>query len=118
MLVLIVIGGMGADAIMGGARSVGDILVVITLILTLAYVLDLLEDRVPFLRRLMRQRETRLVENGRLLRRNMRRELITEDELKAVLRREGIDDFSLVKSATSEADGDISIIKRDAAGQK
>jgi uncharacterized membrane protein YcaP (DUF421 family) len=117
MLVLIVIGAMGADAIMGGSHSVGDILMMIAIVLIWAYVLDLLEDRVPLVRRLMRHKHTHLIENGKLLRRNMRQEMITQDEIEAVLRREGVEDFSHVKLATLEADGDISVVKKENESQ-
>jgi len=73
-------------------------------------ILDLLETRVPALSRLFRESETVLIDNGRLMRRNMRSELVTEDELMAVLRKEGIDDPAAVQSACLEADGEISVI--------
>lgn len=40
-----------------------------------------------------------LVKDGRMLRRNMRHELITEDELMSQLRHQGRDDLKLVKRA-------------------
>jgi uncharacterized membrane protein YcaP (DUF421 family) len=51
-----------------------------------------------------------LVKNGQLLRRNMRRELITEDELLSKLRQQGVDDLSEVKEAFMEGDGQISVV--------
>jgi uncharacterized membrane protein YcaP (DUF421 family) len=47
----------------------------------------------------------------------MRREMITEEELIAVLRKEGIDDPSMAQSACLEADGEISVIKKEEARQ-
>ena len=110
MLTLIVIGGMATDAIMGGSTSIGDILLLIGIVLAWGYVLDLMEFRVPALSRLLREPETVLVENGQLLRRNMRSEMVTEDELMSVLRKQGISDLSGVRSACLEADGEISVI--------
>jgi uncharacterized membrane protein YcaP (DUF421 family) len=49
----------------------------------------------------------RLVKNGRLLRKNMRQELITEDELMSHLRRVGINDLAEVAEAHMEGDGSI-----------
>jgi uncharacterized membrane protein YcaP (DUF421 family) len=112
LLTLIVIGGIGTDAIMGGSTSVGDLLLMVGLVLAWGYLLDILEYRFPFLQRLLRDRQTTLVEDGRMLRRNMRREMVTEEELMAVLRKEGIEELSLVQSACLEADGEISIMKR------
>ena len=114
LLALIVIGGIGTDAIMGGSTSVGDILLLIAIIVFWACLLDALEYRFPAVRRLMRDRQTPLIDKGRLIRRNMRREMVTEEELMAVLRKEGIDDPAMVKSAWLEADGEISVIRKRA----
>jgi len=43
----------------------------------------------------------------------MRKEFITEEELKTQLREEGIDDIAKVKSALLEGDGNISVIPYD-----
>ena len=113
ILTLVIIGGLGTDAIVGGSTSAGDILLLIVLVVGWSYLLDSLEYRVPAVRRLLRDRQSTLIEDGRLMRRNMRRELVTEQELMAVLRKEGIDDPARVKSARMEADGEISVIKKD-----
>jgi uncharacterized membrane protein YcaP (DUF421 family) len=52
-----------------------------------------------------------LVKNGRMIRRNMNKELITEDEIQTHLRQQGIEDISEVKLTHLEADGEFSIIK-------
>ncbi len=113
LLTLIVIGGVGTDAIMGGSTSVADSLLMITIIVGWAFVLDALEYRFPAVQRLLRDRQTILIDKGRLVRRNMRREMVTEQELMAVLRKEGIDDPELVRSACLEADGEISVIRNE-----
>jgi len=112
LLTLIVIGGMATDAIMGGSTSIGDLLLMIVMVLGWSYMLDFLEHRLPFFRWVFRDRETSLIEDGRMLRRNMRREMVTEEELLAVLRKEGIEDVSAVQMACMEADGEISVVKR------
>ena len=116
MLTLIVIGGLATGAITGGSSSVGEILLMVGLIVAWGYVMDMLEYRFPSLRRALRDRQTLLIQDGRFLRGNMRREMITEEELMTVLRKEGIDDPLMVQSACLEADGDISLIKKDVAG--
>ena len=55
----------------------------------------------------------KLIENGRMLRRNMREEFVTVEELKAQLRENGVEDCKDVKAAYMEADGCISIIRRN-----
>jgi uncharacterized membrane protein YcaP (DUF421 family) len=59
-----------------------------------------------------------LVRNGRVLHRNLRREFVTLDELMSKLRTQGIDDLSLVKRASIEGDGKISIITFDRPSQR
>jgi uncharacterized membrane protein YcaP (DUF421 family) len=113
MLTLIVIGTLATDAIIGEGSSLADKLVMIGIIVAWSYLLDLLEYRVPALRRLLRDRQTILVDRGKMVRRNMRREMVTEEELMAVLRKEGIDDLASVRSACMEADGEISVIAGD-----
>jgi uncharacterized membrane protein YcaP (DUF421 family) len=112
MLILIIVGTMGADAITGGSESVGDLLLMTVMVLAWGYVLDLLEFHFPFVRRLMRHEQTLLIKDGRYLRKNMRRELVTEEEMLSVMRTEGIKSVSEVSAAVLEADGEISILKR------
>lgn len=112
MLILIVIGGIGADAIVGAGVTVGDRLLCIALVLGWGYLFDVLEYRVPFFRRVMRQPQSLLVQDGRLQRRNMRQEMVTEEELMAALRKEGVAELSEVASSWMEADGEISVVKK------
>ena len=63
----------------------------------------------------MRDPKLKLIENGRMLRRNMRTELVTVEELMAQLREEGLQDCKRVKAAYMEADGSISIIRTSKA---
>ncbi|MGD9617930.1 MAG: DUF421 domain-containing protein [Alphaproteobacteria bacterium] len=113
IITLVVIGGMATDAIMGGSETVTDVLLMIGMIVFWSYVTDAIEFYFPSLGRFLRDRQTTLIRNGRLLRRNMERGLITEDEPMAMLREEGASDLSMVQSACLEADGRISVIKKN-----
>ncbi len=115
MLILIVVGSIGADAVTGGSHSIGDLLLMVAIVLVLGFGLDYLEYHVPLFRRMMRHKQSLLMRQGRLLRSNMRRELVTEEEIKAVLRNQGITSFAEVETAVLEADGDISIVRRQAS---
>lgn len=113
MLTLIVIGTLATDAIIAEDSTLADKLVMIGFIVVWSYLLDFIEYRVPAVRGLLRDQQTILVDRGKMVRRNMRREMVTEDELRAVLRKEGIDDLASVRSACMEADGEISVIADD-----
>lgn len=112
MLVLIVVGTLGATAITGGSDSFAELVLTIGIVLTMGYVSDLLEYKFPSFRRVMRHGETYLIRHGKLDRRNMRREMVTEEELMSALRIHGIGRVAEVKSAVMEADGEISILMR------
>jgi uncharacterized membrane protein YcaP (DUF421 family) len=86
------------------------------LIATLAgwnYLLDLLSFHFPAIRRVVQPAPLVLIQDGKIQRKAMRRELITTEELKSKLREQGIEDFSEVKMAHLEEDGEISILRND-----
>lgn len=51
-----------------------------------------------------------LVMNGRIIRENMAQQLITQDELMSILRKQGVQKLNEVKLAFMEPDGSISVI--------
>lgn len=99
--------GINADAfsVVGGAISVATVLL-------WTYVIEWLQYHVPWVERLIREPKLRLIADGKLVRRNMRAELITFEELMAQLREQGVEDCAQVKAAYVEADGSISILCR------
>jgi uncharacterized membrane protein YcaP (DUF421 family) len=62
-----------------------------------------------------------LVKDGRVLQRNLRQELITEEELMSELRQQGVDNVAEVKRCYLEGDSHFSVItggSKRAGGQK
>jgi uncharacterized membrane protein YcaP (DUF421 family) len=53
----------------------------------------------------------KLIKDGQMLFQNMRKEMITADELNSQLRQQGIEGCHEVKDAYIEGDGRISVIK-------
>lgn len=113
MLILVIIGTLGTDAIIAESSTMADKLVMIGCIVLLGYVVDAVEYWVPGFSKLLRDKPTTLIEKGRMIRRNMRHEMVTEEELIATLRKAGIENIGSVRSACMEADGEISVIKQD-----
>ncbi len=56
-----------------------------------------------------------LVDDGRIVWRNLRRELLTRSDLMEQLRAQGIADLGEVKQCRLEPDGRLSVLKREAA---
>ena len=74
-----------------------------------------LSYRFKPIERLLAPAPLTLIENGRMNRRNMRKELITEEELRSQMRQQGVNEFEEVKRACLEATGEISVVKIDAS---
>jgi len=68
--------------------------------------------RLPGVQRGLAGRATLLVNNGHVIRENLNRELITEDELLAALREHGCVSPADVALAVLEVDGSISVVRR------
>jgi uncharacterized membrane protein YcaP (DUF421 family) len=116
ILVIVLIADAAQNAMADNYHSVADGLLLVLVIIGWAYALDRLAFRFPVVARVVKPRPLPLVKDGHMQRRNMRQELITEDELWAHLRRQGVDDLQKVKLAVMESDGTISVIEAD--GQK
>jgi uncharacterized membrane protein YcaP (DUF421 family) len=52
-----------------------------------------------------------LIKDGKIMRRNLRQELLTVDDLLGQLREQGVHDVSEVKRSFIESDGHLSVIK-------
>lgn len=112
MLVLVLIADAAQNAMANDYHSVPDGLLLVGTIIGWSYALDWLGYHVPAIQRFVYPPPLPLVRDGKLLRRNMRRELITEEELMSQLRQNGIDSLDQIEQACMEGDGQISFVKR------
>jgi uncharacterized membrane protein YcaP (DUF421 family) len=111
LLVLVIIADAAQNAMADDYHSIPDGVVLVATIIFWSWFLDWLGYRVPRLQRFVHPPPLPLVKNGRLLRRNMRDELLTEDELMSQLRLQGVADLGEVREALIEGDGRISVVK-------
>ena len=116
MIALVIVGSLAADAIMGGISALPDILLMILVIISWDYLSNLAEFHFPRFRGVAQDSPTLLVYQGVLLRENLRKEKLTEQELAASLRIQGIDDIADVQQAILEVDGQISVVARQRDG--
>jgi uncharacterized membrane protein YcaP (DUF421 family) len=113
ILVIVLIADAAQNAMAGTYTSVPDGLVLVFTIVFWSWALDWATYRIPFLRPLILPASLVLVRDGRLLRKNMAREMISEDELWSQLRLHGIDDLSRVREARIESEGTVSVVTQD-----
>lgn len=97
----------------GGSISVSNGFVTILTVVAWNYLLNTVAWHIPAVERWTLPQPLKIVDEGKMLPRNMRREFITKQELLSQLREEGIEDVSNVKSAYIEGDGNISVIPYD-----
>lgn len=114
LLVLVIIADAAQNAMAGEYTTITEGMVLIATVMGWNVFIDGLVYRFPFARRLLQQRALCLVHNGRIQQHNLRKEFLSEDELRAKLREKGIRDPSEVERAYLEADGELSVLKRRA----
>jgi uncharacterized membrane protein YcaP (DUF421 family) len=113
LLVLVIIADAAQNAMSSDYKSVTDGMVLIGTIIGWSLLLNFLSYRYKFFRRVTMPHPICLVKDGVRQKENLRRELITEDELKEMLRQHEVDDIGEVKRAYLEPDGQITVLKKD-----
>ena len=114
-LFVVILGDAAQNGMIGSATSATDGMVLIATLIFWSYMLDFMSFRFSVVRRFTAAPRLCLVREGRMQRKNMRREFITDDELHAKIRQEGVEDIASVKLMYLEADGEISVIRQDGA---
>ena len=110
LLLITLIADASQNAMAGAYTSIPNGIVLASTIIFWSYTFDWLGYRFEWFRRLTEPSPLPLIQDGKLLRRNLRQELITEDEVKSQLREQGLEDWAQVKEAFMESDGHISVI--------
>ena len=115
MLFVVMLGGLAGDAVKGKTDSVTDLLLMIATVMLWVVAVDWLSYRWGWFHFLAQDSPTCLVRDGRILRKNLRREMISEEDLMTQLRRQDVDNIAHVREAILEADGSISVVKLEGA---
>lgn len=110
LLLITLIADASQNAMAGGYNSILSGIVLVCTIMFWSYLFDWLGFRFPWFARLVEPAPLPLIKDGKPLRRNMRRELITDEELMSQLREQGLDDVAKVKEAYIESSGHISVV--------
>jgi uncharacterized membrane protein YcaP (DUF421 family) len=113
VIALVIVGDLAGHAIVGEAKAIPDVLLLVVVVIFWDYMFNLLEYYFPRLRRAAQDSPTLLIHNGYLLRENLRKEKLTEEELAANLRKYGVLDIGKVKQAVLETDGQISVVENE-----
>ena len=111
LLVIVVLADAAQNAFSSDYRSLTEGVLLVMTIVFWDYALDRLSYRYPAVRHFIHSSPLLLVRKGKLVRQNLRKEALTDQELRSHLRQQGVENLSEVKSAYLEDDGQISVIR-------
>lgn len=114
-VVILLISNAVQNSMNGGDNSLAGGLVLAGALIALSMLVSWLSFRSPLLSRVFEGTPTLLVHKGKVIRRHMDRERLTDGDLKVLLRKHGVHDFHLVDDAILEADGSLSITTKGSA---
>lgn len=109
-IVTIALGSTLATVLLNSDIVLVEGLVALALLIALQYAITWLSVRSPRFQALVKAEPTLLMRDGRFLRGAMRIERITEEEILASLRSQGIADPAQAQAVVLETDGTISIL--------
>jgi uncharacterized membrane protein YcaP (DUF421 family) len=112
ILILVIIADAAQNGMSGEYKSVTEGAILVGTIIFWNMAIDWVNFRVPALRPWLEPPPMLIIQDGRILHRNLRQEYVSEDELKSKLREKGIKEYSEVAEAHMESDGSVSVIKR------
>jgi len=110
LLVIVVIADAAQSGMAGESKSITEALLLVTTIVLWDWFLDWLGFKSKFAAGILEPDKLTLIKNGRILRKNLEKEMITEDELMSQLRQQSIENIKDVKECCLESNGKFSII--------
>lgn len=112
LLVVVLIADAAQNAMSANYRSITEGVVLVSTIIAWDYLFDWLGFRFPALNEILRPRALLLIKHGRVQARNLRQEMISEEELLGELREQGVENIKDVKYSYMESNGHISVVKK------
>ena len=113
-LIFIILIAEAAAHSLGDYTTVTDGFIVILTLVIWNFLVNLLSYHYPKIEKLVSAPPIQIIRDGKLLRRNMRKEYITEEELMDHLRKQEIEEVDQVKAAFVESEGHITVLKKKA----
>ena len=110
LLVIVVIADAAQNGMAGESRSITEALILIATIVAWDWIFDWLGFRSQFWKRVLQPSPLLLVEDGKVIRKHLDDELITESDLIGQLREHGVEDLSVVKKCYLESNGHFSVL--------
>lgn len=113
LLVLLLVADAAQNGMAGEYHSITEGLVLVATIFGWNHLLNWLSFRFAAVHRLLEPPPLLVVKDGRVLRRNLHAELLTEDDLAEQLRQQGVASLAEVRRCYIESDGKLSVLRAD-----
>lgn len=118
LLVIVVIADAAQNGMAGDSKSVTEAVLLIMTIVLWDWFFDWLGFRSAFFSRILEPQGLVLVKNGRMIRRNMEKEMITEEDICSQLRQQGIEKIEDARRVILESNGRFSVIPKNNGPEK
>ena len=110
ILLMVLIADASQNGMTGEYKSVTLGLILIAILIFWTFLLDFIPYKFPVIERLIRQPPVYLIKDGKVISKNLRKEMITRSELSAILRKSGVEEIQKVAHAVIESDDSVSVI--------
>lgn len=110
LLVIVVIADAAQNGMAGDSKSITEALILISTIVLWDWLFDWLGFRSPFWHRVLQPEPLLLIENGKVIKKNLDQEMIKEDDLLAQLREQGVEKIDSVRKCFLESNGHFSVL--------
>ncbi|MFC0676416.1 DUF421 domain-containing protein [Lysobacter korlensis] len=117
-IVTIALGSTLASIIISKDVALAQGALALGVLIALQFVITWLAVRVPWLRRLIKSEPALLLDRGRILHDALKRERVSESELRAAVRANGNVSMEDVEAVVLETDGTFSVIKSGGDGSR
>jgi uncharacterized membrane protein YcaP (DUF421 family) len=112
LIVMVLIADAAQNAMSAQYNSITAGIVLVATIVVCSFLVDWLAFRFPVVRNFVHPDHVALVRDGRVLRKALADELMTEGELMTQLRMHEVESLDEVKAVYLEGNGEVSVIKR------
>jgi uncharacterized membrane protein YcaP (DUF421 family) len=112
LVALLLISNAVQNSMNGGDNSITGGMILAGTLVAMAFLLSFFTYRSRKFEAFVQGKPRLLIHRGKLLKENLRKELLSYRELKTVLRRQGIHDLAEVEEAVLESDGFVCVIRK------
>lgn len=113
ILLIVIVADAAQNGMSGDYKSVPEGAVLVATLVAWNVLVDWLAFRFERLERLLQPPPLMVIRHGHVLRRNLRKEFISDAELMSKLRERGVSNVSEVRAAFIETDGSVTVIERE-----